>query len=163
MREKLVAQATRVIELFKEWDDNGDGQISRAEFVKAMPQFGLQHCLPIELNALFSSMDPGDDGFISFRELSRLLRESARALEEEKRRRKKGRPESPKVELVDMKSLRGEVKQEVLKMSLKAEFKEMTLATPKSDIEIEIERRLSSERAEEGEGEENDEVDDEDF
>ena len=31
----------RVIDLFREWDDDGSGTVSKAEFRKAMPMLGL--------------------------------------------------------------------------------------------------------------------------
>ena len=36
LRSALSAKATRVIDLFKRWDENGDGVVSRAEFHQAM-------------------------------------------------------------------------------------------------------------------------------
>ena len=32
LRDVLVENAVRVIDLFRDWDENGDGQISKAEF-----------------------------------------------------------------------------------------------------------------------------------
>ena len=37
----LRSNSTRVIDLFREWDTDGDGEVSRAEFHKAMPLLGL--------------------------------------------------------------------------------------------------------------------------
>jgi len=42
LRDALTAHATRVIDLFSEWDDDGDGLVSKSEFRKAMPMIGLQ-------------------------------------------------------------------------------------------------------------------------
>ena len=41
MREKLTDQASRVIDLFKQWDNNGDGQISKKEFMKAGGSYAI--------------------------------------------------------------------------------------------------------------------------
>ena len=38
----LRQNSTRVIDLFREWDTDGDGEVSRAEFHKAMPALGLE-------------------------------------------------------------------------------------------------------------------------
>ena len=37
----LMANAGKVIDLFRSWDYDGDGKVSRAEFHKAMRQLGL--------------------------------------------------------------------------------------------------------------------------
>ena len=33
----LMAHSMRIIDLFKKWDDDGDGEITRHEFMKALP------------------------------------------------------------------------------------------------------------------------------
>lgn len=40
LREALIAQSVRVIDLFREWDTDGDGEISKKEFIDAMPKLG---------------------------------------------------------------------------------------------------------------------------
>ena len=42
LREALVRNAVRVIDLFREWDVNDDGLVSKAEFREAMPALGLR-------------------------------------------------------------------------------------------------------------------------
>ena len=41
LRDTLSKQAVRVIDLFREWDEDGDGTVSKLEFRKAMPMIGL--------------------------------------------------------------------------------------------------------------------------
>ena len=41
LRQILVDNAVRVIDLFRDWDDNGDGKVSKKEFFKAMRYLGL--------------------------------------------------------------------------------------------------------------------------
>ena len=36
-RELLIANSDRLLRIFKEWDENGDGQISVKEFRRALP------------------------------------------------------------------------------------------------------------------------------
>ena len=38
LRKKL----TRVIDLFREWDEDGNGSVTKKEFRKAMPMLGLE-------------------------------------------------------------------------------------------------------------------------
>ena len=54
LRNAITEQAVRVIELFREWDENGDGQVSKKEFRKAMPLLGLE--VPtVEVDKLFDA------------------------------------------------------------------------------------------------------------
>ena len=63
----------RVIDLFRDWDDNESGEISRKEFRKAMKQFELD--LPKEeIDGLFDSWDPDGSGVLSMDELTKQLR-----------------------------------------------------------------------------------------
>ena len=41
LKEALRKNAGRVIDLFREWDTDGDGQITRKEFHTAMPRLGF--------------------------------------------------------------------------------------------------------------------------
>jgi len=69
----LRKNAGRVLDLFRDWDDNGDGEVSRAEFHRAMPLLGLE--VPKKaIDELFSQWDSGGDGTLSFRELQRILK-----------------------------------------------------------------------------------------
>ena len=46
-RQALAKNAGRVIDLFREWDENGDGMVTRKEFHKAMPLLGLEAPRPV--------------------------------------------------------------------------------------------------------------------
>tara|TARA_B110001452_G_scaffold265054_1_gene269095 strand:- start:1206 stop:2252 length:1047 start_codon:yes stop_codon:yes gene_type:complete len=73
LREALVLQAVRVIDLFLEWDADRNGLVSKAEFRKAMPLLGLE--VPLEeIDALFDSWDPDGSGHLELKELNTLLR-----------------------------------------------------------------------------------------
>jgi len=73
LRDALVANSMRVIDLFREWDEDGDGTVDRQEFRRAMPMLGL-HAAREHIDALFDSFDSDGSGSIGFRELNRLLR-----------------------------------------------------------------------------------------
>ena len=73
LRDMLTAKAVRVIDLFKQWDEDGNGAVSKKEFRKAMPLLGLE--VPKkEIDALFDSWDPDGSGMIEYSELNKLLR-----------------------------------------------------------------------------------------
>ena len=82
LREALALSATRVIDLFKEWDEDGDGAVTKKEFRRAVPMLGLD---PVpskaDIDALFDQWDPDGSGNIDFKELNKILRKSAEGLD----------------------------------------------------------------------------------
>ena len=73
LRDILTANAVRVIDLFRDWDDDGDGTVSKREFRKAMQTLGLN--VPREdVDALFDSFDPDGGGAIDYAELNKALK-----------------------------------------------------------------------------------------
>ena len=73
LRDALSANMTRIIDLFREWDSNGDGQISHSEFRKALSMLGLR-ANKDTLNALFDEFDENGSGSLDFKELRKQLR-----------------------------------------------------------------------------------------
>ena len=68
----LKTNATRVLDLFRSWDANGDGQVSRAEFHRAMAELGLE--VPKEnIDQLFSEWDKDGGGELGYNELRKIL------------------------------------------------------------------------------------------
>jgi len=68
----LRQNSTRVMDLFRQWDADGDGEVSRAEFHKAMPALGLD--VPKEaVDELFSEWDKDGGGSINYQELRKIL------------------------------------------------------------------------------------------
>ena len=62
-----------MIDLFRDWDDDGDGTVSKKEFRKAMQTLGLT--VPREeVDALFDSFDPDGGGAIDYAELNKALK-----------------------------------------------------------------------------------------
>ena len=62
-----------VLTVFRQWDTNGDGTISRREFGEAMAQLGLA-ITQTELNVLFNRVDTDSSGKIVYAELKGYLR-----------------------------------------------------------------------------------------
>ena len=82
LKTALKANATRIIDLFKEWDEDGDGTVSKKEFRRAVPMLGLD---PVpskaDIDALFDQWDPDGSGNIDYKELNKILRKSAERLD----------------------------------------------------------------------------------
>jgi len=69
----LRENSTRVLDLFRSWDADGDGQVSRAEFHKAMAALGLEVEKKI-IDDLFSEWDKDGGGELGYQELVKILR-----------------------------------------------------------------------------------------
>ena len=73
LRMALDKNAGRVIDLFRGWDTDGDGEVSRKEFHKAMPMLGFE-ATKKDINELFDSWDKDGGGSLDFRELQKILK-----------------------------------------------------------------------------------------
>ena len=82
VQEKLAAAlrqaSARVLDLFRSWDTDGDGQVDREEFIRAFEQIGrgLMEGLDVrneQIGALFDEWDADGGGSISFDELKKIL------------------------------------------------------------------------------------------
>lgn len=80
LKEALIANSVRVIDLFREWDDDGSGNITKKEWRRAMNELGLRVDLE-EIDLLFDGFDPDDSGQISLEELNSLLKRNAKVLD----------------------------------------------------------------------------------
>ena len=68
LRELLLENMGRITELFKAWDEDGDGHVSKAEWRKAIKELGLK-AKQAEVDALFDTMDKDGGGSIQHAEL----------------------------------------------------------------------------------------------
>jgi len=69
----LRENAARVIDLFREMDANGDGEVSKKEFREAMTGLGLE--VPAkDVDSLFDSWDSDGGGSLDFKELQKILK-----------------------------------------------------------------------------------------
>ena len=70
--ETLAAKGARVIDLFRAWDDDRNGMISRLEFRRALPMLGMK-VDRLVVDQLFDSFDADKSGEISYEELKAKL------------------------------------------------------------------------------------------
>ena len=74
LREALSNNMGKVIDLFRQWDDDGSGTVSKKEFRRALPILGVTD-MPREVaDAIFDSLDSDKSGSIEYQELQQLLR-----------------------------------------------------------------------------------------
>ena len=72
LADALRKNSTRVIDLFRSWDADGDGEVTRKEFHKAMPNLGLD--VPKEsIDELFTEWDKDGGGALNLKELQKIL------------------------------------------------------------------------------------------
>jgi len=74
LSEALSSRGVRVIDLFRDWDEDGSGLIDKDEFFKAMAPLGIDVSRE-EANDLFDEFDKDLSGEIEFRELNKMLRQ----------------------------------------------------------------------------------------
>ena len=73
LRFALKANAVKIMDLFVEWDEDGDRQVSKIEFRRAMAALGFTHSRP-HVDAVFDSLDEDKSGYIDFKEFNRGLK-----------------------------------------------------------------------------------------
>ena len=86
----LASKLGRIIDLFREWDEDGSGEIDKQEFCDAMESIGLEATLA-ERRALFDRLDEDRSGTIEYGELVKKLRRAARTAKRNRLRRERDR------------------------------------------------------------------------
>ena len=69
LREALAAKSVQVIHLFKSWDADGDGLVSKGEFARALTLLGVDDATADDMDELFDVLDDDGSGEISYQEL----------------------------------------------------------------------------------------------
>ena len=72
LAEALKKGSARVLDLFRQWDTDGDGEVSKDEFHKAMPKLGFDVGHDA-IEELFNEWDADGGGSLSFVELKKCL------------------------------------------------------------------------------------------
>jgi len=74
---RLRKHAVRVIDIFRAWDEDRDGLVSRKEFRKAIAVLGLEASRE-DIDAVFDSLDYDGSGCLDYAELKKALRMKSR-------------------------------------------------------------------------------------
>uniref|UniRef100_A0A6U7CIF5 EF-hand domain-containing protein n=1 Tax=Haptolina brevifila TaxID=156173 RepID=A0A6U7CIF5_9EUKA len=77
LRDDLRANKGRVIDLFRAWDEDDGGTVSREEFQKAMMLMGIKAHTAV-VDDLFDAFDLDKSGFIEISELEKILRDKSK-------------------------------------------------------------------------------------
>lgn len=72
LRIALSENSVRVIDLFRDWDTNGDGMIDKVEFIRGIKHFGFPGGETAA--AIFDEWDTNRSGALTFNELNSVLR-----------------------------------------------------------------------------------------
>ena len=72
LKDSLMRSSDRVCDLFKKWDEDGDGAISKKEFRKAVAALGYD-APKKDVNDAFDILDNSGDGYIEYGELKVAL------------------------------------------------------------------------------------------
>ena len=73
IRDRLLENLPRVIDVFRSFDKNGDGQVSKVEFRQVLPLLELPKYGNAEMDAVFECIDLDGGGSIDFKEMQKLL------------------------------------------------------------------------------------------
>ena len=82
----LKEHSVKLIDLFREWDDDGNGALDKKEMRRAIAALGYE-APKKEVDALFDSIDVDGSGWIEFEELKKALSEKGVAGGDEGSRR----------------------------------------------------------------------------
>lgn len=73
LRDAIIEHRTRVVELFHEWDSNGDGKVSREDFRRGLTMLVEGTPSDSNIDALFDELDVGKRGVLEYRKLHQML------------------------------------------------------------------------------------------
>ena len=78
LRDALARSSARVIDLFRQWDEDGSGVIERKEFRRAIRALGFDFIHDVsEIDLVFDDFDIDKDGTLDYNELNKMLRQGA--------------------------------------------------------------------------------------
>jgi len=78
LRDLLTENSTRVVDLFRDWDVDQSGTITRKEFCRSVAALGFLPAKgPEEVLTLFNELDADGSGTIEYAELNKVLRRGA--------------------------------------------------------------------------------------
>ena len=72
IKHALQKHAVRVVDIFRDWDENNDGKVSKHEFARALQALGYE-APRSDVYAVFAEFDADNSGTIEYGELKRQL------------------------------------------------------------------------------------------
>jgi len=97
----LAEHSVKLIDLFRDWDDDGNGAIDKKEFRKAVAALGYD--VPnADIDKCFESFDNSGDGFIEYPELKKALAEKMKEAESKVKDKKAAKKAADKAERAAM-------------------------------------------------------------
>ena len=78
LKDALARSSSRVVDLFRAWDEDGGGTIDKKEFHKAIRALGFE-VEKDQTDAVFESLDDDNSGKLEYKELAEMLRKGAGA------------------------------------------------------------------------------------
>ena len=79
LREALLRSQTRVVDLFRQWDEDDSGTIDKKEFRRAIQALGFDFFDEVsEIDKVFDEFDVDKSGSIEYKELNKMLRQQAK-------------------------------------------------------------------------------------
>ena len=76
LKEKLRATPSTSVELFRKYDKNGDGFISRGELIEGITRFAPGLCTIEEIQQMITTFDKNKDNYFSYVEFANYLQSS---------------------------------------------------------------------------------------
>ena len=73
LRDALARSSARVIDLFRDWDDDESGAVDLKEFSKAINALGFE-APKEEIEGVFKQLDKDGSGQLEYKELNKMLR-----------------------------------------------------------------------------------------
>ena len=94
LQEKLLSAPQTAAQLFKKYDRNGDGYISRGELIEGITQLAPDLCTVEEIQEMITRFDKNGDNYFSYEEFAEYLQSSQNELDGEGKPRGGGEKES---------------------------------------------------------------------
>ena len=73
LKDALMRSSSRVVDLFRAWDEDGNGTIDKKEFGKAVRSLGFD-VERADTDAVFDSLDDDKSGLLEYKELNEARR-----------------------------------------------------------------------------------------
>ncbi len=74
IKSALSANHVEVLDLFRQWDENGDGKLEKEEFRKVVAMLGIE-APAHDAELVFDSFDEDGNGFVQIHELWHAIRD----------------------------------------------------------------------------------------